>query len=311
MKKWEGQLFLFFAFSLAGTGVIFARLASGRLGPFTIGAAGLFFALLLLIPLSGKRLTEGIRTLTGKGLFFLVTQALFGIFLFRLFLLLGLAQTSSMEAGIITGATPAITAVLAALVLKEKVGAARLWGIGCTVAGILFLQGEWGTQGLSLTHLGGNLLVLMSAACESVFNILSRVYAIQAGQKGGKALPPLVQTTLVSLFAFILCLIPALFEKPFQRLGQANPTEWTALVCYGVFVTALAFIFWYAGIKRSSAFTAAAYSGMMPLTSMLLSVGILGEKAGWQEVLGGLLVISGMLIIGMKGKEAHVITAES
>ncbi|EGW40222.1 putative membrane protein [Desulfosporosinus sp. OT] len=67
---------------------------------------------------------------------------------------------------------------------------------------------------------------------------------------------------------------------------------------YGLFVTALAFVFWYAGIKRCGAFTAAAFSGMMPFTSMLLSVIILGEHPGWQQWLGGILVIFGMVLIG-------------
>ena len=42
----------------------------------------------------------------------------------------------------------------------------------------------------------------------------------------------------------------------------------------------------YTGIPVSNvcgAFTAAAFSGMMPLTSMILSVIILGEQAGWQQ----------------------------
>jgi len=63
-------------------------------------------------------------------------------------------------------------------------------------------------------------------------------------------------------------------------------------------VTALAFIFWFAGIKRCEAFTAAAFSGLMPLASMVLSVIVLREQAVWQQWLGGFMVIIGMLLIG-------------
>jgi drug/metabolite transporter (DMT)-like permease len=60
----------------------------------------------------------------------------------------------------------------------------------------------------------------------------------------------------------------------------------------------LAFIFWYAGIKRCTACTAAAFSGMMPFTSLILSVLVLGEYANWQQWAGGGLVILGMILIG-------------
>jgi len=71
-----------------------------------------------------------------------------------------------------------------------------------------------------------------------------------------------------------------------------------ALLWYGLFVTALGFIFWYAGIKRCGAFTAAAFSGMMPFTSMLLSIILLSEHPGWQQWSGGILIIAGTTLIG-------------
>ncbi|UUZ97191.1 DMT family transporter [Paenibacillus sp. P25] len=70
------------------------------------------------------------------------------------------------------------------------------------------------------------------------------------------------------------------------------------MVWYGPVVTALAFVCWYAGIKRNPVSTAAAFSGMMPFTALLLSVLILREHAGWQQWSGGMLVILGMILIG-------------
>lgn len=47
-------------------------------------------------------------------------QSLFGSFLFRVFLTEGLQHIGTAEAGIITGATPAITALLTWVMLREK-----------------------------------------------------------------------------------------------------------------------------------------------------------------------------------------------
>lgn len=302
MNKWIGHIYLLFAFLLAGTSVISARLVAGKLGTFTIASSSLFFALIFLLPACLKKLMKTLQQLSLNDFLFLLVQAICGIFLFRMFLLYGMLFTSCMEAGIITGTTPAFTALLATILLKEPVSFKKLTGIICTVGGILMIQGLHTECGFNIKHLGGNLLVLLAAACESSFNIFSRVFAIKVQSSQKELMPPLVQTTLVSLMAFILCLVPTLFESPVQTLSGIGIKEWFSLFWYGLFVTALAFIFWYAGIKRCGAFTAAAFSGMMPFTSMILSVLILGESSEWQQWLGGGLVISGIILIGTKSR---------
>ncbi len=307
MKQITGILFLLGAFSLAGTSVISARFVTDKLGAFTITAISMFFALLILVPLCLKSLVVYLRQMSLRNFGFLFLQALCGIFLFRLFLIQGLLHTSAGEAGILTGATPAITAILAMGVLRERVTANKIIGILCTVLGILTIQGVFSTSGiLSTKHLLGNILVLCAASSESVFNILSRIFAVGEEKRGLQDTNPIVQTTIVSAIALVLCIIPALFEHPLAALGTIGLTQWIALAWYGVFVTAVAFICWYSGIKRCGAFTAAAFSGMMPFTAMVLSVLILNEKAGLQQWLGGGLVILGMLLIGLNRTDGKI-----
>lgn len=305
MNQLSGKLYLFCAFSLAGTSVIAARFVMVKLGIFTLTAVSLFFALLFLVPLCGKQLVRYIQLMPFRNFLFLSLQALCGIFLFRMFLLSGLHYTSAGEAGILTGATPAITAFLALVVLKEPVGVRKLAGILATVGGVLIIQGVLSPENnLSLEHIGGNMLVLCAASCESVFNMLSRISAVNAEADQKEPSSPIAQTAVVSAIALILCLIPAVFEHPLKELSGIGLMGWMALIWYGVFVTALAFICWYSGIKRCGAFTAAAFSGMMPFTSMLLSTVILGENTDYRQWLGGFLVIIGMILIGTEGMDA-------
>ncbi len=98
--------------------------------------------------------------------------------------------------------------------------------------------------------------------------------------------------------ALILCLIPAMLEHPVRRLCAIGLTGWLALAWYGLFVTALAFICWYEGISRCGALTAAAFSAMMPFTSALLSVLILGERLNFGQLAGGVLIAGGMIVLG-------------
>lgn len=304
MKQLEGPLYLFCAFTLAGTSVLSAQYVSVKLGTFTITVVSLFFALLFLLPLCRGKLTAPIRTMSRKDILYLTTQALFGMFLFRMFLITGLTRTSAGEAGILTGATPAITAILAGAVLKESWDRKKFFGILSTVIGVLFIQGLLIPENrFSYHHFSGNLLVLCAAVCESVFNILSRFFARQSSSGNLHQFHPIVQTAIVSAITMILCLVPALFENPLERLSAIGMKEWLALLWYGVFVTALAFIFWYSGIKRCSAVTAAAFSGMMPFTALLLSVLLLGERAGLRQWSGAVMVIAGIFLIGISKKQ--------
>ncbi len=302
----KGRLLLFGAFTLAGTSVVAAKSLAGRLGPFTIAAMSLLFALGLLLPVCGGRWIKAVRGMSKRAFGAAFLQAFFGMFLFRALLIHGVSRTSSAEAGVLTGATPAITALLAWVVLKEPAGRRTLTGISATVLGVLFVQGLGGQARLSAGHIAGNIFVLCAAASESVFNILSR---ISASKKTHDRVPldPPIQTALVSAIALILCLVPALMERPLAHLSAIALREWLSLGWYGVFVTALSYLCWYAGIKRSDALTAAAFSGMIPLTSMLLSTLVLGERPGLSQWTGGVLVVVGMALIGLGGTKRNTI----
>lgn len=297
MQSVAGALFLAAAFSLAGTSIIAGRLVCEILGPFTITAVSLFFALLGLLPFYGHGVVASLGQMTRNDWQRLLLQALLGIFLFRLFLLVGLRHTSAGEAGLLTGAAPAFTALLGRFFLQESLSPARCLGIGCTVAGILTLQGVW-SAGVVLAgnHLTGNLLVLCAALSESLFNLLSRSSSKNAAGQTRLG-HPAVWTTLVVGAAFLLCFGLAIAESQAAALLSLPPSGWAALAWYGLFVTALAFICWYQGIKRCDVAVAAAFSGLMPLTALILSAVLLNEQVNWNHWLGGLLIVLGMWLL--------------
>ncbi|AOY75318.1 DMT family transporter [Clostridium formicaceticum] len=301
MKNIEGKIYLLLAFSLAGTSVITGYILSEKLNNFTITAVSLGIVLLCLSPFYGAKTVNTIHLLKKSDWKMLILQAVFGIFLFRTFLLLGVGLTSTVEAGILTGTTPAITSILAFFVLREKLTGWAALGIVCTVFGIVLLQ-EVNLCFLqfSIKHIGGNVFILCAAASESAFNIISRRHRAKKQYDTDIQIHPMVQTLLVSAIAFTLSIIPAFGEQSFAALQMIGLKEWLALVWYGLIVTALAFVFFYAGVKRCDAYTIAAFSGMIPLTSMLLSLFLLKESISYTQWGGGFLIILSMLLFGRK-----------
>lgn len=299
----QGKLYLTGAFSLAGTSVVTGYLLSAKLSGFSITAISMAILLVGLFPFYAARTLRTIRALTRREWSLLFFQAVFGIVLFRLFLLFGITLTSTAEAGILTGTTPAITSVLAYFILKERLSGLTAVGIVGAVAGILLLQGNslLSVQ-FSGRHLLGNALILCAAASESTFNIIARRHKAGEGAHSPTTIHPMVQTLLVSAIALSLSIVPALLERPFSKLPALGLQEWLALIWYGIVVTAVAFAFFYSGAKHCDAYAIAAFSGMMPLTSMLLSVLLLRERIGILQWTGAALILLSMALISRKNR---------
>ncbi len=306
MKNIAGKIYLLLAFTLAGTSVITGYILSEKLNLFTITAVSLGIMILTLIPFYGVKTIKTIRSLKRNDWKMLILQAVFGIFLFRVFLLLSVNLTSTVEAGILTGTTPAITSILAYIVLKEKPTMWKILGVICTVFGIILLQGtDMNSVQFSTRNMLGNVFVLCAAASESYFNIISRKHKMMKQNDTNVQIHPIVQTLIVSTIAFALSLIPALISRPYVALQSIGPTEWIALIWYGLIVTALAFAFFYAGVKRCDSYTTAAFSGMIPMTSMFLSLLFLKETVSLTQWAGGFLIIFSMLMIGSRLRQPN------
>lgn len=264
----KGKSCLVGAFVLAGSSVVAAGYVVNNLGPFTITFISLFFGAATTMFFYGKLTIKTIPRLSRHQWKIVFLQALFGVFLFRVFLTFGLRYTSTAEAGIITGSTPAITALLTYLILRESLSGRNLLGILGTVLGIMVLQGfPFNIDAFSLVHFFGNLLVMGSAACEAAFTIMAR--SLHVRRQDVFTLHAAAQAGIVSIIALLLCLIPMFLEWPWGAIANLHANAWLALVWYGSFVTLVAFILMFTGTKYTDGYTIAAYSGIIPVSALI------------------------------------------
>ena len=116
------------AMSLAGSSVVVGKIMVTTVPVFVAAFGSLLVAFVCMIPLMCGRFGE-LRLLTAREWMCLLLQGLCGIVLFRVFTLYGLHMTGAAQAGIITGATPAVLAVLSVLLLGERFSARMAIGI--------------------------------------------------------------------------------------------------------------------------------------------------------------------------------------
>jgi len=280
---------------LAGSSVIAARFVSGYLPPFTTTFFSLAFATLTALICSGQKMLDAIKTMSRQRWRLLIMQALFGSFLFRVFLTFGLQYTGATEAGIITGASPAITALLTWLLLRERLTKNAAFGIVLALAGILLVQGFPFAMSSSVFHPAGIILILLAAVCEALFTTLSR--KVHVGAQEDAPLSPLVQAGLVSIMAMVFCSLPMLMEQPWPRLYTLPISGWLALLWYGAVVTIVAFACMFAGAKRCSGYIIAAFTGFIPISSTALAFFVLREPLQGVQLIGCGLVVGAAVVI--------------
>ncbi|MFH0782405.1 MAG: DMT family transporter [Pseudomonadota bacterium] len=285
IRGYKAVAMLVGAMSLAGSSVVVGKMLVATVPVFVAAFSSLLVAFVCMIPLMLGRFDE-LRLLTAREWMYLFLQGLCGIVLFRVFTLYGLHMTGAVQAGIITGATPAVLALLSLLLLGERISGRMAAGIvlaalGCMVINVFALGGG------GENNVFGSLLVGLAVVSEALFTIFRKriCHSVSA-----------ITNTAVLIFCSLLLLaVPAALEFRTMSTGL-SPEAIAAIVYYGVFATVLAYLLWTGAVGQVSGSTAGAATAAMPASSVILAVVVLGEPPHWQHLAGCLLIISGILV---------------
>ncbi len=277
------------AMCLAGSSVVVGKILVSSVPVFLGAFCSLLVAFICMIPLMYGRITE-LRQLTLSHWKYLFLQGLCGIVLFRIFILYGLHSTGAVQAGIITGTTPAVLALLSLLLLGEAITRQTAAGIGFAVAGCIVIN-IFGRGSGAENSLFGCLLVGAAVVCEALFTIFRKRIA--------DSVSAITNTTVLIFCSLLLLVIPAVFDLH-SMYEIPSPEALLAIGYYGVFATVLAYLLWTAGVGKVSGATAGAATAAMPASSVVLAVLILGEHIHWYHVTGCLLIVAGILVTTLR-----------
>lgn len=284
-----------------GSSVVATSFLNHYLSPFSIIFVSLFLGTVTALVFHGKIILKSMRHLSFKRWQILFVQGFVGIFFYRIFLVIGVGMSSAAEAGIVTGATPALTALLTYFILRELLNRRSVIGILMTVIGILLLQGvPFDLAAFNVQHFAGNMLVLASALCEAVFAVFARKLYI--GHTTSFQLSAEAQAGIAVIIAFVFSIIPMLMEQAWRPLGAMPPLGWAVMCWYGILSTFGAFAFMFKGAEFCDGYTIAALTGLIPLSALILAIVLLGDHLALFQLAGGLLVISSIWVMSRRPK---------
>lgn len=295
-RRWAAYCNLSSAMVIVGSSVVAGKIMVTELPVFFASALRFAIALAVLIPLMYLREGRILPRLSGRNWRILGLQSLFGSFLFTAFLLYGLGSTSPAAAGIITSTTPAWIGLIAWLAMGERPRPRAVIGIACALLGVLLINvyGNATAADSGDVSTSGNLLIIAAVICESLFLLL---------RKGvDQPLSALAASTAISVFGFAWFLPAAIVQAAGFDYSAIGPAAWLAVVYYGLVVTIVAYLCWFAGIVRVDAATAGVFTALMPVSAVVLSLLVLGEPLTIPKMAGCGLAFGGILLISFSKK---------
>ena len=231
-------------------------------------------ALLLIFPRALRSLSrESRRRAAVLGVLYAVAQVLQTI---------GLAHTAASVSGFITGLYVVCTPLLAAVLLGNRIGSMTWFAVALAMAGVGLLALQPG--GLAFGY--GETLTLVAAV----------IYALHIVGLGAWSRPQeavgmsIVQLAVIS----VVCLIGA---APGGIVLPETGRDWLSVVYMAVFAGALAMAFQTWAQAHLTATRSAIIMSTEPVFAALFAVLAGGEELTVRLVLGGLLVLSAMLIV--------------
>jgi len=219
----------------------------------------------------------------------LLLLSVLGMSGYTLLLYGALGYTSAMNASLITAANPALIVVMAIVLLGEKTTRLGWLGIGLGLLGVLLVLTRGELQRVfSLSINTGELMMIGAIVVWGSYTIIARRLDIPA--IAATAVQVVIATVTLAPFALALHV----------RLPE-TPAEGWSLAYIAVFPSLGAYLFWNLALKTTPPGTAGNYLNLMVVFTAIITVA-LGTPLTLVQVVGGLMVVAGVLLTGLKGQ---------
>lgn len=202
----------------------------------------------------------------------------------------GLSRTSTISASLILGAIPILTMVAEAFLDRQSLGRRQVAGALVSLAGVALVVLSGTGEGQD--SLLGDLFILGAGVTWVIYIFLSRRL------RGSYS--SLTMNTWQSLFA-VAALAPLAATEGCDL--SAIPWDgWACAMVLAVVCSALCYYLYGLVISEMSPLASAIFINLIPLTTMVGSVLLLGEALSWPSAAGGVLIIGSIFLVNLPGK---------
>lgn len=193
--------------------------------------------------------------------------------------------TSSLAA-ILNATTPLFTLLIAHVATDtEKLSLRKTIGVLIGFGGVIVIFGVPTSSTIGLLAPAAVLLAAFSYGCAGVF-----------GRRFGTTPPILTAAGMTSASSLMLLPLSFLIDQPWH-LPVPGTSTILAVLGFATLSTALAYILYFAILKRAGASNLLLVTFLIPVSAILLGVGFLGEILMTQHIIGMVVIGAGLAVI--------------
>ncbi|PNG31914.1 MULTISPECIES: DMT family transporter [Pseudomonas] len=265
------------------------RYLAGGLSPWLAASLRFLLASLALLGFMAVARIALVRP-SLKQLGQLALLGFFGIFFYNLCFFLGLQQVNASRASLIVALNPAVIALASWALFKERLSRRKLLGILSCLSGAALVICSRDPSALAAGAGGwyGDLLILGCVLGWGVYSLCSKGLNQHLGP---------LQTVTYSILMGTLMLWAATLargEFDLHAIVRLDLSQGLSLLYLGVLGSALAYIWYYEGLRRIGATRSGVFIALNPLTAVLLGALLLGEQLSLVMGMGGVLILGGI-----------------
>jgi len=232
------------------------------------------------------------RALRLRDIWTFIYMGFFGVTVNQVCFTAGLRYTSVSHASVIVGMGPIYTLVFAVLFKLEMASWRKAVGMAIAFAGIAVMASENGLSAHSPSLLG-DAITMTGSIGFAIYMVL--------GKRFSELYDPL-SLSAFSHFTGALIVLPVAIHRAFAQGSveqwRAVPwTGWAAILYMAIFSSAIAYVFYFWLLRYLEASQLSAFTYLLPVAATILGIILLGEKGSWNQVLGGVLALSGVYCI--------------
>lgn len=286
-------LFLLTTMALFGSAFASSKVLVGEM-PHQVAAAlrfggGAVILLLLLLFMRDRGASFSRRDAIRAGL-----VGLLGVFAYNFLFFWGISLAPSLDGSIIVPVmVPVLTTAYLLLTGREAIGFLRIVGLMLGVAGaVVFFFGVGAGTEFSGSQLAGDFVFLLGASCWAAYSIASKKVLV-----GIDPLRATTYATVVGALALMVVAAPSLTEVEWTAVSA---TAWANVIYLAIGPTAVAYLFYYRGLRMVSPSTATIMMFTAPVFGVVCSVFFLGESFTLTQLGGAIIMITGAMLAVMQ-----------
>ncbi|TSI10706.1 DMT family transporter [Lysinibacillus sp. BW-2-10] len=263
--------------------------SAGHLILFRFVTASIIFAIIACIPSMKIRLPKK------EDFWKIMFLGWIGISGYHICATFGQLTISAGTAGMLIGSGPIFTTIFAMIVLKERLGKIGWVGLGFGFVGICLIA--LGSGDTSFGIAPGVFLTVLAAIATSIFFVYQKPFF-----KKYSAIELTAYCTWAGTIPFLV------FAPGLLTTIQTATSEATMTAIYiGIFPTAIAYLTWAMALSLANASSISTTLYLEPVIAIIVAWIWLSELPSSLALIGGLVAISGVIIVNFFGKKERIV----